>query len=310
MILVRKEVSSVKLLIVLYAALWLTNALGSFAQKKYSDFVSGIADACLYSMITGIVACLFFWCSNGFKLYFNLRTVIYAAVFAVLVLLIHVLNLFALQMAGITKKMVIGSAISLPTTWLIGLLLFQEAFHWNSLLSCLSMLAAGILLAFSHPMEKGQEHRRSRMAILLSVLAGMMAPAATVLSKFFAIDTAAGTVTDSNSYFFLTNVFVVAFCFIMLPIVYRGNFAHFKGYFRQMSPKRIGLILLSTVSSNAGSLLGIRILLIGTVSLYGPLSSALSMLAGFAVGLLFFHERPKWLPLILASVSVALGFFS
>ena len=94
------------MLIVLYAALWVTNALGSFAQKKYSDFVSGIADAGLFSMITGIVACLFFWCSNGFKLSLNLRTVIYAAVFAFLVLLIHVLNLFALYVVVITNNMV------------------------------------------------------------------------------------------------------------------------------------------------------------------------------------------------------------
>lgn len=77
-----------------------------------------------------------------------------------------------------------------------------------------------------------------------------------------------------------------------------------------MSPKRIGLILLSTVSSNVGSLLEIRILSIGTVSLYGALSSALFMLTGFAVGFLFFHERPKRLPLISAAASVALGFFS
>lgn len=79
---------------------------------------------------------------------------------------------------------------------------------------------------------------------------------------------------------------------------------------KSLSPRRVGLIVLSTLASNACSLLGVQILLIGTVSLYGPLSSALTMLAGFAVGLICFCEKPQILPMLLALASVGLGFFA
>lgn len=298
------------MLILLYAALFAANAINSFSQKKYSNGVSDLVDTYVFSIVTGVIACLFFWCSNRFSLSFNLRTVVYSAVYAAVVLAAQVLGLLALRSAGITNSTVIRSAVSLPSIWALGLLLFRESFAWNSLISCLLMLAAGILLSVSRSKGEMQRGELCTVGVVLSVCAGLPSVFSTLLNKFFAVDLSAGTVTDSNSYFFLTNVFLLVICSLILPILCRRSGMRAADRFKQLSPKRIGLIVLSTVGSNVGSLLGVRILSIGTVSLYGPLSSALSMLAGFAVGMLFFREKPKLLPLLLTMASVGLGFFS
>ena len=194
------------MLILLYAALFAANAVNSFSQKKYSDQVTDLTDACAFSVITGMIACLFFFCSGGFHLAFNTRTVIYSAVFAVIVLGAQVLGLFALQTAGVTKKMVIGSAVSLPSIFVVGLLCFRETFAWATLASCLLMIAAGVLIAVKQPRTESEPHgSHGALGVLLSVLAGLTALFSTVLSKLFANDLASGTVTDTNSYFFLTN---------------------------------------------------------------------------------------------------------
>lgn len=299
------------MLTLLYAALFLSVGAGLFTQKKYGKSVSSAADLSMYSMITGIIACIFFWCSGGFVLAYNMRTVLYSAVYAVVVLASQFLLLVLYKRSGIAKTTVISSSAALFMTWGLGLLLFSEKFSAVSAFRCLLMIAAGVLIArpeMADSAAKSAPKAAGLRNMLMAALLGLTETCAALLSKFFAADERKGLVTDSNSLFFMVNLILIGFNILLLSALERGNLRNTVEKLRKFSLKQTALIIGSTVSSNVTSLLGVRILALGSMSLYAPMNSALKLIAGFAVGRIFFREKPGILPAVLATASVLLGF--
>lgn len=329
------------MLFLLYSVRFAVSGLMIFSLRKYSRSVHGIFDLSVYSVITGIIASVFFWCTGGFHIAINTRTLFFSAAYAAIALASQWLDILSLEKNGIAVTSVVSSSISLITTWLMGITMFSEDFTIISALRCLLMLLSGILIALpdnalmnrsgaatdkpdtsanaaltdkpdaSANAASGSGTAKSRQkisgSVIIAVFLGINSTLAVLASKYFALDLDKGLVTDSNSFFFMTNILIILINLIILPLSAKRENAGVLTRLRSLKPKQYLLIATSTVTSNIESLLAILILSIGTVSLYAPLSSALTLIAGFAVGIIFFREKPRVIPIILAVASVLLG---
>lgn len=301
------------MLFLLYSLRFAVAGLAIFAQRKYSHSVHGIFDLSVYSVVTGIIASIFFWCTGGFHVALNTRTLVFSAVYAAIALTAQWLGILSLKKNGIAVTSVVSSSVSLLVTWLMGIMLFDERFTIVSMVRCLLMLASGILIAapdkpdLPEKTAAGKKRPEISKNLLIPVLMGINSTLAVLVSKFFAIDLEKELVTDSNSFFFMTNIFIILVNLVILPLSAKRERESVLTHLRSLKPKQYLLIATSTVTSNVESLLSILILSIGTVSLYAPLSSAHTLIAGFAVGMIFFKEKPRVVPIILATASVLLG---
>jgi drug/metabolite transporter (DMT)-like permease len=141
------------------------------------------------------------------------------------------------------------------------------------------------------------------IGIIICIVASLSGLLATVTSKAFASDE---RVSDTNSLFFFTNVIMIALSLIFVFIFKKAGKAN------EASDKlklwQYGMIFLTTLASNIASLLQVLILETGNVSMYAPLSGALSLMAAQTVSVLY-REKIKPLPLLLAISAVILGIF-
>ena len=131
----------------------------------------------------------------------------------------------------------------------------------------------------------------------------------TLVAKYFAKDLNAGRVTDQNSFFFLTNVFILACGLCTIATTQKFSVKSVIKEFKSVSPFNYLMIVLNVVSSNMGSILQMLIFREGDLVLYAPLSSALGLLAGEVVAVAFAKEKPRILATILALSSVLVVLF-
>lgn len=242
--------------------------------------------------VNGTVACVFFLISGGFRISANAPTVMHSAIYAVIVTVSLVLNLIAYRLINIASLTVILSALGLITTSAVGMIIFSEPFEAKILLRIAIMLAATILIFFDgrHSQsrakaEGGKKFSLGAVAVILAILVASCA--STVAVKYFSLD---ARVTDENSYFFITNVFLVAIglAVIVFDLIRRPKDA--KDALSVLHPSSLASIVGNTVCSNIGSLAGLWLIAQMSVSVYTPISSALGILSGFIASLCF-RER-------------------
>lgn len=216
----------------------------------------------------------------------------HSAIYAVIVTVSLVLNLIAYRLINIASLTVILSAAGLITTSAVGMILFSEPFEAKILFRIAIMFAAAILIFFDG--RHGQGRTKSEgdkklsfgaVAVILAILVASCA--STVAVKYFSLDT---RVTDENSYFFLTNAFLVAIGLAVMAfdLIIRPKEA--KDAFSVLQPSSLASIVGNTVCSNIGSLAGLLLIAQMSVSVYTPISSAIGILSGFIASLCF-RER-------------------
>jgi drug/metabolite transporter (DMT)-like permease len=293
-----------------YLGLFLCGAAGTFAMQKYGRDNRSYQSIFVYACVTGLMAMGIFWAMSGFTLELSGRSILYAALYAVLALVSYFTNLPAYRYLGVSQVGVLSTGGRLIFSMLAGCVLFGERLTWISALRMALMLAAAVLLFFED--RKGtaeKEARRDRklpVGVLLCIVLIVEGTLAGVLSKYIALDP---LVPDANSLFFMTNFVIAAVSLLSLPLFCHGRIGACVSEFRSIAPMQYLMILLSTAASNVCSLLGVLILAADALTLYVPLSGALSILSTEAVAVLVVRERPRILPVMLACGAMLLAFF-
>ncbi len=291
----------IPLLPIYYIGLFLCSGLGTFSNQKYARASKNSADFFVFALITGTIATVVFYVTSGFNIVLNARTCVYALLFALFIFINYFFGLAVFKFMGIAEATFVRSGISLTFTTLMGVFFFEEKFTLVSLAQ-LSLVFLTLLAVFLPSAKKSPKARSVTLTgLLLCVGSSVLGTLCSCVSKSFATD---GGVTDENSFFFLTNVFIVAMAVVSVLVT------------NKMSPKAMGtkfkdipligylMIIVNVLSSNISSLLGIVILREGALILYAPLSSALGLLAGEAVAVFIAKEKPRIAATILALSSV------
>ena len=296
--------------VIYYLGLFLCGAAGTFAMQKYGRDNRTYQSIFVYACVTGIMAMGIFWAMSGFTLELSGRSVLYAAMYAALALVSYFTNLPAYRYLGISQVGVLSTGGRLILSMLAGGMLFGERLTWISVLRMALMLAATVLLFFEDRKGSSENARRrdrkQLIGLLLCAVLIVQGTLAGIVSKYIALDP---LVPDANSLFFMTNLVIVTVSLLALPLFCRGHIGACVSEFRSIAPMQYLMILVSTAASNASSLLGVLILAADALTLYVPLSGALSILATEAVAVFVVRERPRILSVMLACGAMLLAFF-
>ena len=286
---------------VYYFGIFLFTVLSKFATIKFGRSTKSVFDLLVYSFITGTVASLFFLVTSKFSISLNFVTVIYSAIFSAVVIAAHFSSLILFRFMDVSSATVLSGTFTLILTFVVSTFLLRESSDITGILRCLIMIVASLLLHF--PVRNGgviRLHLESKGVIAVFVSASISV-FASVISKSYAADS---RVTDSDSFFFLTNIFIVVFSLAAILITKKGEFKTVFDELRRFSRSGYFFITVSTVSSNVCSLLQILIFAAGDgILLYTPISGAISLIASGIVAVAV-KEKPKVIPLALACTSL------
>ena len=294
----------------LFFAIFVNMILQKALVKRCSNSVSrdSMAEQALFLILNGITACLFFFILGGFRLSFNRETALFALAFATVCAASVLSSLAAYKLSSITGVSIIAGTCSTVTTALIGCLFFSETATLRKLLRILILLSACALVFLNGrteqtkqekgPLPKG-DHARFAIVLLGLVFAGC---GAVVVSKRFAMSE---TVTDENSYFFLTNAIMVAISAVVFGIRAFGNPREVKASFALLKPNNILSIILNTATSNISSILSIWVVAIVDISIYSPINQALGVISAVLASFLFKEKQGKLLIIAAAMACVA-----
>ena len=291
--------------------LFLTFA-GYRAFSKYcSDLTeqAGSTGYAIFLLVTGLFACLFFFCFNGFQITATVPTLLYALAYAVVAMICSVYTLKAFLYADVASVAVITSACGLIATSGIGALLFYETMDFIKVLRIVLMLGA-IFLVFADVRRQGTEAAAEKRRkgihfffILLMLIAGNCA--SVIVLKYYSF---ASGVADENSLFFFTNVFIVLGVLLWLLFHLIRTPQKLKSSVSSFSVKSLFPIAAATGFSNLNSLVSIRLISQMDVSLYTPVSSAMEIASGVIVSFLFREKMGLFsaIALILSVISVVI----
>lgn len=289
--------------------LFLVSVSYSLSSKFCSNSAtqSGPEGYGVYLLVTAVVACIFFFCSNHFQITATLPTLLYAMGYAAIAILCNIYGLKVLLYADGASVTVISSACGLITTSGIGILLFQETLDWLKAARIFTMLCA-ILCIFldvrkkDEPAPKGK--RKKSLSFLLVMTALILGNSASViLLKYYSM---AKNVADENSLFFFTNVFMILAILPWSIIRLKRNPNRMADFLPMLRLKSLSAITLSTLSSNINSLISVRLIRIMDVSVYTPVTSATGIISGLATSFILREKIGKWsmLAALLAFASI------
>jgi len=246
--------------------------LGGNCFSKLSS--NQLRDSGAYSVffaINSVVACLFFWITNGFQLQLDGVTAVFSLLYAVVVLLSLYSHMTALQSIPIAYLAIVSSTANLLLTSLFGVLLFEETFAWLSACRILLMLAASILIF----LERKEKHGLKKIPWL--PLIGYVAAGVGnyLVLKFY---TRVPHEASDSSFFFFTNaVLVIVAVFGLILTRQRFRFS-----LRNSIP-----FIANTLCSNMGSLISLWLIARTAAVFYNPISSALGTLSVMLASVIF-----------------------
>lgn len=260
-----------------------SNQIGADNPKGYGWFL----------FANSIVSCLFFWLSNGLQLRLNWQTVLYSILFAVVVLGTLILSLYVYRFVSVAGVTIVRNAGSLVLGAIAGSLLFQEQLNAADFIRILLLAGAVVMFAVSTGMQNKKydqkRNKRSTVALILLILAN---GAAVIIQKYYALDT---QVTDDNSFFFLTNGFLLIVSLVWLAFGKTGKAENAENTGKVKTKVLLSLpYVANTVCSNIGSLTTVLLLQTMDISLYMPLSIAFGIVSGVGASLVFREKVDRW----------------
>ena len=281
-------------MIPLFAILIIPTLLNVIIVKINSNsFVNGTRSRyALYFMTTAVLSCCFFLVSSGFHIRINLPTLVYAAIYAAIVIASLVGNSLIFRYASISTVNIITSFATMILAAFVGKMVFDEPITLKNVIRIAITLVAVFFVFVNARRTSDEKTQQSGMLnkktviAFLSVTAMLVAASqgSATLVKLYAKD---GRVVDEKSLFFFTNVLlIVAALFLLTHELIKKNEKP-----RELVKMFTGKNLLcwggSTVCSNVGSLLTVKLLATVDISIYTPVWSALGVIISLTASIIF-----------------------
>lgn len=261
------------------------NGVGLASQKKYQQAAPpGMRSYLLFLSLTGAVALLFFSISAGFRLTFNWPTFWYAVGYAASVAGSIVLRFLAMARMNMLLLTLFTNAGAMLVPVLFGALVFDEKLGLFPIIG-LVLMSGAVIMPF---LGKGEALRARPRDCLYGALLFVVGGVSPVLMKFYTNDPRAA---DSNSYCFLTNLIMLVGTLAVLVYSLRRGGSGEATVQEVFTPRQCILTLLTTVTSNISSLLGIWVLRGMPVSIYTMLSNSLNMASTAMLSKVAFREK-------------------
>lgn len=295
----------------MFIGLWLCFTLSKTSALIFSKLTSNrigkksVSDFARFLLINGLGACVFFLFLSKFQIKYSAATLLFAFIYAVIVILSLLQNVIAYRYIEISNLNVIRNGGSMAMSSITGFLLFNEPCTLKTVLRIV-LLFATIFLIFlgSKKSETTKTEKKNGLIVgIIALVSVVLAAAGSILLKYYAITP---TVTDTSSLFFLTNVILIVvtlFYLLLAPARSTNNEQREK-----LTLSKMLIFLCNTFFSNVTSLLQALLIARTDISVFSPLSTAFGILSGVAASLIF-RERLKlfdWLAVSIAIIAIAI----
>jgi len=279
----------------LFALMYAINLSSTVLAKKFQLGIKFTASYMFQSnLINAVVACVCLFVANKFTVNITSATIVFSAIYGFFSMISVFFVVYSYAHISITLTSIISSAGAIIIPMLFGLVFNGEPTSLRLILSAILILIAATL-----PIFKDKTVRFDKKFIWFLALYFVYAGLPNILSKLY---TQNENVTDTLSYFFLTNVFMFIFCVIGLFFCRLCS-----GPLEKLSVSLITNGGVRTVMSLVGSYLSIAILALMPISVYSVLSASLSLIGTALLSRFVFKEkmsRQALISFLLALLSI------
>ena len=292
--------------ILLFACFFLLTAGISFSQRKCSEFVcdNRLISKAVYLVLNSLVGCTSFFLLSGCRIYVDGKIAFFGFLFSLVCVGNVISGLYALKYclaASVTSTQNGGSMVILS---ILGFLLWNEVPTTFRLVAIAVMLLA-IYCIFKETKTGDAEAAPLGKRLMCLGLVLLFWVLTTVTNKLFVeyCDEA-----YKNSYFFMTNVFMVAYGVIFVAIHCIRHPFPADTVRELIIPKRMVWIAANTVIGNFQSLVGLLLLGMVEISAYSVVGTSLAIISGVAVSAILRQKMTKYtyISVVLAIIAVIL----
>ena len=213
-----------------YIGIFISAFFGKYAQIKLGRKSTTLFELFAYSFVTGVIATAFFLLLSGFRISLNPAVIVYSAIYAVIVILIHFSTLLLYKYLEVSQATVLSNTLIIILTLAAGRIFLRETVDIYDIIRCVLLIAASVIPHKTH--EKCANNKPSfPVAGLVAVLClSLLTVGASAVANCYSKDM---RVTDSNSFFFMTNLFIVVFAALFVILLEKFNFSSIKKHPRK-----------------------------------------------------------------------------
>ncbi len=281
---------------------------GHVFNKLTSNAVTGkkIQPYSLSLLLIGATACLFFAFSSGFYLPLNPPTFLFSIVFAFVCVLSIISSLLMYKLTSITGVSTIVNALAIVGNSILGVFVFGEKLLTADCLKIIIVISAMTLLFINasknQRSDREETQKKTSVILLIAVcLLNLIATcASTLVMKFY---TEATSVYSNDSFFFYTNVVMIALSGLIFFITTISSPQSLSESLEVIKPKSLFTIIFKTAGDNISTLIAMPLITMVNLSVYSSLSSALGIIASVIASLIF---KEKLKPLTCVSVALSI----
>lgn len=278
------------MLFLLIFAFSITKILSLVCNKMCSNVLTsgGVSGNAIYIFLVSLISCITYSAFTGFTFEFDTATILLSIALAAASVASLLISLVIYRLASVSGVNVIMTSLSLVSSAAIGFTLFSESVDFTKILRIIIMITAGIFVYFDNVSKEKTDLKKSgnkRILFVITILCLLIINCyTTIQSKLLATG---NLVADTNTFFFMTNVYMLLGSLAVILYVVFKNPDEIKKNLVLLKPKNILTMTGNTFGSNISVVLNVLILARMDLSVFTMISSALGILCAAIVSLLF-----------------------
>ncbi len=296
-------------LILLWIGLFLSTTFSLVLNKKCSRIMlgKGYIGQAAFVFLNSVFSCFVYLAYNGFILQLNLSSVLLAGLYAFFCIISVTLGIIVYQYADVASINIAKSSLTLITTFFVGLIFFKEQFTVIKVIRVVLMIFAALCVFIDSKNEsqniriKNENHNFLKFILIMAALIPVGCYS-TVQAKLANSET---LIPNINSYFFMTNLAMVVFSSACILLCFFKNKSSVFNCFASFGTRGLFTMIALAINSSISALIGVFILKYIDISVYSPVSSALTILCSAFISFLL-----KEFPGKLAIFAIILALFA
>lgn len=281
------------------AVLYIFLALSSFGHsalgKSSSNLVpnKSIAKYIFIVAVNGIIASIFFWILNGFKLNLNGGLLVYALIHAIIIIVARISTLVAYRYLNVADVMILLCAGKMIMSSVTGVFLFDEKITLIKVVKMILMIIAAAFICIDervkHKKEDGGQAKKEKKAfgfgvVILMTVMILFYSAQLVLNKYYSAST---YFTEEKSFCFATNAAMFLICGIFTLFALLRSPDEIKDALPILKPRALAIVSGDTVANALATILQLILLSRVDMSMFSPISNSLNIISSVLASLLF-----------------------
>ncbi len=300
--------------ILIFAVMFFISIVSMILNKKCSNVLAskGSPGKAVYIVVTGIFSGFLYFMYSGFSLEINAMCVLFAFLYGVCSTIAGI-TITIYKYADVATVNVTKSSLNLILTSLVGFVIFSEDVTTDRIAKLILTLGVVFLIFLSSKEETADSVYKSESPlkkksnfIKFCLLIGIQIPVFVFGAYQSKMVAKYNLVPDLNSYYCLTNLFMLLFGLIWIAYLAYKDKNSIKECISLVKSKSMFIIMALLVIGTFSALLGVIILKYIDISLYTPMHSALTFIGSALVSLIFREKLGKfiWIAVAISVIAV------